>query len=265
MAERTGAGTVYQLDGPEGAPVVALIHGLGVNRQMWQWHLPALSARYRVLSYDLFGHGESAPSPREITLSVFADQLSELLDHLGIERCLVAGFSLGGMINRRFALDYPGRTAGLAILNSPHERNPEAQRLVEERAAQVAGGGSEATIEAALERWFTPGFRGERPEVLTLFREWRKGSDPESYAQSCMVLAASVKELIRPDPPVSTPALVMTCENDSGSTPAMSHAIAAEIAGAETIIVPRLQHLGLVEAPALFTEPLLQFLDRVFD
>ncbi len=54
MAERSGNGTVYELSGPEEAPVVVLIHGLGVNRQLWQWHEPALSARYRVLRYDLF-------------------------------------------------------------------------------------------------------------------------------------------------------------------------------------------------------------------
>ena len=54
----------------------------------------------------------------------------------------------------------------------------------------------------------------------------------------------------------------MTCENDSGSTPAMSHAIAAEIAGAEVQIVPTLQHLGLMEQPDLFSGPILEFLKK---
>jgi pimeloyl-ACP methyl ester carboxylesterase len=76
------------------------------------------------------------------------------------------------------------------------------------------------------------------------------------------VLAAGVTELIRPVPPITHPTLVMTCENDTGSTPAMSHAIASEIAGAETIIVPGLQHLGLLERPELFTGPTKDFLAR---
>ena len=54
----------------------------------------------------------------------------------------------------------------------------------------------------------------------------------------------------------------MTAENDSGSTPAMAHAIAAEIPGAQTVIVSHLQHLALVEEPSRFTEPLLRFLDE---
>ena len=262
MPARSRNGTAYDLTGPEDAPAVALIHGLGLNRQTWQWHLPALEERYRVLNYDLFGHGDSPPPPATSSLTVFSEQLCGLLDELGIEKCAVAGFSLGGMINRRFALDHPDRVSALAIMNSPHEREPEAQRLVEERAASVAGGGSDATIEQALQRWFTAEFRSEHPEVLDLVRSWRAGNDPTSYPESCMVLAAGVRELIRPQPPISAPTLVMTCQNDSGSTPDMSRAIAAEINGAETIIVPHLQHMGLVERPALFTDPLLDFLGR---
>jgi pimeloyl-ACP methyl ester carboxylesterase len=89
-------------------------------------------------------------------------------------------------------------------------------------------------------------------------------NDPVSYPQCCWVLATGVTELIRPQPPITVPTLVMTAENDSGSTPAMSHAIAAEIEGAETVIVPHLRHMALTEAPSKFTEPLLQFLAKVF-
>ena len=86
--------------------------------------------------------------------------------------------------------------------------------------------------------------------------------DAESYAQAAWVLANGVVELIAPDPAVRAQALVMTCENDTGSTPKMSHDIAAEIDGAEVIIVPELQHLGLMEKPALFTKPIVEFLQR---
>lgn len=261
MAATAGNGTVYDLSGPEEAPVVVLIHGLGLNRQVWQWHVPVLSARYRVLSYDLFGHGESAPPPATPSLTLFSTQLTELFDHLGIEAGAIVGFSLGGMINRRFALDHPQRTWALAILNSPHERSEEAQRAIEARAAKAAEGGSEATIDAAIERWFTPEFRAARPETIAMVRQWRMSNDPVSYPQSCAVLAKGVTELILPQPPIKLPTLVMTAENDSGSTPAMTHAIAAEIEGAQTIVVPGLRHMALTEAPALFTEPLLQFLD----
>ena len=64
-------GTAYELTGPEGAPMVVLIHGLGLNRACWRWTIPALADGYRVLSYDLFGHGQSAPPPETPSLSLF--------------------------------------------------------------------------------------------------------------------------------------------------------------------------------------------------
>ena len=69
-------------------------------------------------------------------------------------------------------------------------------------------------------------------------------------------------ELVCPQPPIAVPALVMTCVHDSGSTPAMSAQIAAEISGAELWIIDGLQHLGLVEDPAAFTGPILAFCER---
>ena len=255
-------GTSYELHGPEDAPVIALIHGLGLCKQLWTPHLDTLSQNFRVLDYDLYGHGESSPPPKEASLAVYAKQLADLLDHLKIEKAAVVGFSIGGMINRRFALDYPEKLSALAILNSPHNRGEEAQEMVEQRAEKVREQGATATMDEALKRWFTPEYlaNGEGPKLV---RNWREMVDTESYAQAAWVLANGVRELIAPQPPVTAQTLVMTCENDTGSTPKMSHDIAREIAGSETIIVSRLQHLGLMEDPDAFTKPVLKFLERV--
>ena len=254
-------GSRYEWTGPADAPAVALIHGLGLNRQVWEQYRPGLELNYRVLSYDLYGHGESAPPPRKPDLALFAQQLRELLDEAGVERAALVGFSLGGMINRRLAMDYPGRVAALVILNSPHERGVEAQRLVEQRALDSAAGGPGATLDATIERWFTPAFRAAQPGYIERVRGWVLANDAEVYALCRQVLAFGVTELIRPQPAITHPTLVMTCENDSGSTPAMSEAIAAEIDGARVVVVPGLQHMGLVEQPALFLDEILAFLD----
>ncbi|HBP72912.1 MAG TPA: 3-oxoadipate enol-lactonase, partial [Alphaproteobacteria bacterium] len=181
---------------------------------------------------------------------------------LDIASAVIVGFSIGGMINRRFAMDYPGRAAALVILNSPHDRGPQAQEQVEARAAAVRDEGRMATMDAALDRWFTPDFRQDTPSVMRLVREWREIVDPESYAAAAVVLAHGVRELVRPHPPISCLTLVVTCENDTGSTPSMSQAIGTEIDGAEVQIIGRLQHLGLIEDPAAFTVPILAFCER---
>ena len=255
-------GTAYNLIGLATAPVVVLIHGLGLTRQTWAGQLPLLAQHFHVLTYDLCGHGESALPTRMPSLNVLSDQLRDLMDHLILPRAALIGFSLGGMINRRFAMDHPDRVSALVILNSPHERSPEAQRLVEERASQ-SGAGPAATIEATLDRWFTPSFRSNHPEVVANVRASVLANDPGNFARHRQVLAHGVLELIRPNPPIMKPTLVMTCENDTGSTPDMSRAIASEIPGAQVRIIAAQQHLGLIEQPDLFTTPILNFLRQV--
>jgi pimeloyl-ACP methyl ester carboxylesterase len=260
--QRDPSGTAYDLKGPEGAPVVVLVHGLGLTRATWRDHVPILAENFRVLTYDLCGHGQSALPPSRPSLTVLSEQLRALLDHLRIPKAAIVGFSLGGMINRRFAMDYPDRAWSLVIQNSPHERDPATQKKVEDQAASADAGGPAATIDAALRRWFTPEFVEDQADIVGWVRHTVLANDPGSYAAHRYVLAAGVTELIRPEPPIIHPTLVMTCENDSGSTPAMSRAIASQIAGSECIIIPRLQHLGLLEEPQVFALQTRDFLLR---
>ncbi|MFT5259021.1 MAG: pimeloyl-ACP methyl ester carboxylesterase [Saprospiraceae bacterium] len=263
MLIKSSKGTAYKFSGLKNSPVVVLIHGLGLHHAIWDDYLLALETQFQVLSYDLLGHGASGPPPTLLDLSAFANQLKALLDELNIKRCAIVGFSLGGMINRRFAMDYPGRTWALAILNSPHERGPEAQTLVEKRATDTARGGPGANLNETIERWFTAEFRKGNDSYLEKIRAWVLANQAEYYAQSRLVLAKGVLELINPNIALAEPTLVISCENDSGSTPAMAHGIAAEIIGSQTHIVPNLQHMGLVEQPQQFINLLLAFLSSV--
>lgn len=258
----TPDGTCFHYEERPDAPVVVFIHGLGLTKDIWAEHLRFFQDRYSVLSYDLCGHGKSHLPTAPVDLSMLSRQLCTLLDHLQIERAAVVGFSLGGMINRRFALDYPDRLTALAILNSPHERSPSDQIAVEKRARDASDGGPEATIEATLARWFTDAFAGQSPDVVDWVRQTVLANDADNYAAHRWVLAAGVKELIRPHPALTCPTLVITSALDSGSTVAMAEAIAAEIDGAELLIIPECKHLGLIEQPDAFARPVRTFLDK---
>lgn len=253
-------GTAHEVTG-EGPPVV-LIHGLGLNRECWDWTVPALADRYRVVIYDLYGHGESAPPPEAPSLSMFAGQLADLMDHLKIERAAIVGFSLGGMIARRFAQDFSARAAALAILHSPHRRTPEAQAAIIARVEQAREDGPAATVEAALDRWFTEDYRAGNPEMMGRVRGWVLANDPAIYPKIYRVLAEGVAEIVAPDPPLSLPVLAMTGDEDYGNGPEMTRAIAAEIKGGEAVILAGLRHMALAESPQAVNAPLCDFLDR---
>tara|TARA_Y100000022_G_scaffold133471_1_gene115873 strand:- start:464 stop:1279 length:816 start_codon:yes stop_codon:yes gene_type:complete len=256
-------GTAYDVLQKADAPVVVLIHGLGLCRHMWRDHIADFASDYQVVSYDLLGHGDSAAPTAPTDLSLYAKQLCGLLDHLQIEKAALVGFSIGGMINRRFALDHANRLSALAILNSPHDRGDKAQAMVEARAAAVRSEGAMATMEAALERWFTDDYRTSYPDFMETVRVWRRQVDTQSYAEAAWVLATGVKELTRPTKRVNVPTIVITSENDSGSTPDMAATIAGEIDQVEICIVPELKHLGLIEQPQSFTLPVIEFFRKL--
>lgn len=262
MTALTPRGTAFESFG-SGSRVIALVHGLGLNRHSWQWQVPALAATHRVITYDLHGHGDSSVPPRTPSLGVFSEQLAELLDHLGIDRASVFGFSLGGMIARRFAMDHGDRLQALGILHSAHARDKAAHDAIQARVVQAAKDGPAATVEAALERWFTEGFRLSHPEMMDEVRRWILANRKEVYAPIYQVLVDGVTELVAPRPPITAPTLVMTGEEDYGNSPAMSRAIAAEITGSELVILPGLRHMALAEAPELFNARLSGFLAQV--
>ena len=258
---QTADGTACQLFGPDvtPAPPLVLIHGLGLNRAMWREQTPTLSHDRQVITYDLYGHGDS-PAPCEPpSLALFARQFAGVMAHFDLPHAIVAGFSLGGMIARRIAMDMPHLVSGLAILHSPHARTGVEQDAIQARVQQAEAAGPGATVEAALERWFTAGFHAANPAVMRDVRDWVLANDPAIYPAIYQVLVDGVAELIAPSPPIATPSLILTGAEDYGNNPAMSAAIAAEIAGASLVILPGLRHMAMLEAPDIFNRHLAKF------
>ncbi len=258
MSTREPGETVYELRGS--GPTVTLIHGLGLNRAMWQWQLPALVPHFKMLTYDLLWHGESGRPAGAPDLVMYSEQLLGVMDRCGIERAAIVGFSLGGMIARRFALDYPDRLWALAILNSAHDRTPAEREVILKRVRQAQGSDPSSTANAALERWFTADFRVANPGMMTLIREWIVANDPAVYPEIYRVLAEGDTEIAREIDRISCPTLVLTGEEDFGNSPDMAKKMAMLIPGARAEILPGLRHMALAESPQVFNELLVSFL-----
>ena len=252
--------TAFTIEG-DGPPVV-LIHGLGLERTMWSGQVPALIGRFRVVRYDLLGHGKSAKPRGAFEMADFVAQLDELLDGLALKRCAPVGFSLGGMIARAYAIARPERVDALVVLNSPHDRTDEERAAVRARAEQAATDGPAATVDAALQRWFTADFAAARPEVLERVRRAILANDPEVYPHAYRVLAEGDAALVEPIAGIRCPTLVVACEDDRGNSPAMAQAMAASIPGARAGIVSGLLHMGLVEDPDAINALIAPFLDK---
>jgi len=256
-------GTNFTFSGPNMAPVVVLIHGLGLNKDCWQWMIPDLKDSYRVLNYDLYGHGGSSDPATEPNLSLFSKQLKDLLDYCEIQKAVIIGFSLGGMVARRFAQDAPQKSQGMVILHSPHKRSNAAQAAILKRVDQARNMGPQSTVEAALERWFTDPFRQANPKLMNKIRQWVMANRKEVYHTIYKVLATGIDEIVKPNPALICPSLVITGDQDFGNGPEMAFAISAEIPGAKTLVLPALRHMALAESPKAVNKPIRDFLDSL--
>ena len=252
--------TAYDVYG-NGAPVI-LIHGLGLNRAMWQWQLPALQLQFQVVCYDLLGHGESPKPAGPYTMEQMVGQLDELMIDLHISRAALVGFSLGGLINRAFALAHPDKTTALVILNSAHARTAAQRDSIELRVRQAKESGPATTIDAALERWFSEDFARREPALLEQVRQWVVANDASVYPDLYRLLAEGDKGLETAISTIACPTLIVTGEEDHGNSPEMTQQMAALIPNARAEVLPGLRHMALAEDPATVNGLLVEFLQR---
>lgn len=243
-------------EGPEDAPVVVLSNSLGATRAMWDAQVPALAERYRVLSYDTRGHGESPTPGGAWSLDDLVDDVVALLDEVGAARAHVVGLSLGGMTAMRLAAREPARVRRLALLCTSASPDPGPYR---ERAEVVRRDGTTSIAPAVVSRWVTPDFAAAHPHEVARLEAMVAGADDEGYARCCEVLAALDLrgDLAR----ITAPTLVVSGAEDLALPPDHQRAIADGIAGAELQSVSPAAHLANVEQPLQVTGGLLGHLD----
>ncbi len=259
-------GTAVTVEG-SGPPVV-LIHGMGLNRHMWQWILDDLAVHFQVVRYDLSGHGDSGPPPADCTLLDLVAQLDGVLSGLGISNAILAGFSLGGTLAQAYALERPTTVSAIAVLNSTHRRDPAQRAAMRERLEISRRDGPAGTVDAAIERWFTDSFKERNPQVTDQIRQWMLANDPRDYATLYRVLVEGDDAILGDGRAladalvdIACPALILTGAEDANSTPEMARTMAASIPAGRCEIVPELRHMGLAEDPATFNAALIPFFE----
>jgi 3-oxoadipate enol-lactonase len=252
----TAVGVAYSVDGPAGAPVVVLSNSLGATRGMWGPQVPALAERYRVVTYDSRGHGESPAPAGPYSLDDLADDVVALLDEVGARRAHVVGLSIGGMVGMRLAARDPDRVDRLAVLCT--SAKPEPQGFLD-RAVAVRSGGTAPIAPTVVGRWLTPAYAAEHPDLVARLEAMIAGADDEGYAACCEVVAGV--DLREDLGRITAPTLVVSGADDAALPPEHQRLIADRIAGAELLTVAPAAHLANLERTLEVTGALLAHLD----
>ena len=247
----------YRLQG-NGPRQLVCIHGVGSYLDAWQGTINALDDGFRVLTFDLRGHGESSKVRGRYEIDDFVGDTLALADHVGFTRFSLAGFSLGGLIAQRLALTHPERLKKLALLSTVAGRTPEERTRVLERLAALQAGDRGTHYDASLSRWLTEDFQEKHPALVAELRRRNALNDPACYAAAYRVLAETdFGGLIDQ---IAVPTLIMTGENDLGSNPRMARYMAERIRLAQLVILPGLRHSLLNEVPDVVATLLCSFL-----
>jgi len=251
-----GLRVYYRLDGGDHQPVLILSHSLGQDHGMWDPQMPDLARHFRVLRYDLRGHGASDSPPQDATIERLGRDVLGMADALGIERFAWCGLSIGGMIGQWLAASAPERLTHAVLTNtSSHFPDPS---LMEARRRKVLEAGMPAIREMVMQRFFSPEVLTARPPHVVSSEHVLLATDPKGYA-AC---AAAVRDLDTRSllPKIKIPVLIISGDHDV-STPWAGHgdAIAAAIPRARVVHLPA-AHLSNLERPRSFGAALLEFL-----
>jgi 3-oxoadipate enol-lactonase len=251
----------YSLHGDQNRPAVVLSHALATSMEIWGYQLPLLAHRFRVLLYDLPGHGASAARGDFYTLEELASDVAALLDHLQIPRAAFVGLSIGGMIGQVFALRYPDKLSGLVLCSTSSRTEQQGKATLDDRINKVRAEGIEGQVDSTLARWFSSRFIQEAPATVAWVSDLILATSVDGYvgcgrAVQGLDLTDSLFKMM-----VKT--LIVPGEYDLGFPEKVSRTIQQKIANSELILLKGAVHLGNVEQALSFNEILLDFLGRI--
>jgi pimeloyl-ACP methyl ester carboxylesterase len=243
-------------------PPVVLLHGFPFNRSMWREQAAALSDRYRVVTPDLRGHGETtATGEMLVTMNEMAQDVAALMDHLRIERAALGGLSMGGYVSFAFYRRFPLRVRTCILADTrPHADTEEARANRELQAQKALEEGMEAIADIMLPKLLTAQTLLERPETVARVREMITGNRPEGAAAALrgMALRDDHTYLLER---IIAPTLIIAGSEDEITPLADAELMRREIRGSQLKIIEGAGHLSSIEQPEQFNRALREFLD----
>ena len=260
-------GTTYLIGGepdPERAcACLVLIHGVGLNKEVWLAQVEVFSREYQVISYDLLGHGDSPLPSSKPCLEEYTAQLAELLDHLNISKAHIIGHSMGALISVAFALEYTTAVCSVIAMNIVYKRDATQRNAVQDRARAVLQSGQISGIELALQRWFENESGDASQQKIARIRQWMEQVDPAGYGRSYQLFASTDRAFTGRLSALRNPILYLTGSLDSNSTPLMSQKMAAETPNGQVVVIENEAHMMAYIHPEMVNQIIGQFLDEV--
>lgn len=244
-------------------PTVLFSHGLLYSLRMWDAQITPLRTRFRCVAYDHRGQGESEAPTTGLDMDTLTEDAAALIASLQLGPVHFIGMSMGGFVGMRLAARRPELVRSLVLIDTsggpePPENLPRYRRL--EWVARWFGtrpvlGRVQAIMHGASAR--------RDPARAVALRTWRDHLlKVDARAMIRAVEGVLQREPATPLlPAIRCPTLVMVGEEDVATVPARAEELAAAIAGARLVRIPRAGHMSPIDAPEAVTAELRSFLE----
>ncbi|HEV7857365.1 MAG TPA: alpha/beta fold hydrolase [Pyrinomonadaceae bacterium] len=246
-------------------PPLVLLHGFPFNRSMWREQAEALSTRYRVITPDLRGLGETtaADGDEPATMHRMAQDVTALMEHLGIARAAIGGLSMGGYVALALVHKFRLRVRALILADTRPQADTDEARAVREQQAQKAlAEGMDSLADAMLPKLLAPSTLSEQPLIVERVRRMMTSTSAEGAASALRGMAArSDRTFFLPD--IIAPTLIIVGSEDRITPLADAELMRREIRGSRLEVIEGAGHVSNLERPMQFNYALKDFLDAL--
>ena len=259
VVEANGIYLNLRRDGTRGGPAVVFANSLGTDLRLWDDTVAALPPEFDAVRYDKRGHGlSSAPAP-PYTMADHARDLVGLLDAQGIDRAVVCGISVGGMIALQAALDAPERIGGLVLMDTGHKIGTADGW--QQRIDTVMADGLGELADNIILGWLSEAYRARNPGAAQAWRNMvARTPASHGYAGTCAALRDT--DLTPRLSEVRQPALVLCGSDDPSTPPALNRELAELLPSARYQEIAQTKHLPCIEKPAEVARLIAQFVQE---
>ena len=231
-------GTYYQLNEVAGTTPIVFIHGVGLSLEIWKPQRDFFK-NHSTIVYDLYGHGRTT-SADAITFDKFSDQIDGLMQYLKYPSCHLIGFSLGGLIAAHYASTRSKKINKLILFGTIYGRSAEQQQEAIKRYENVSK--EYFDIPKQLSRWFNEDYLSKNPNESQLVSTILENNDHQEFLKSYKLFSHFEDNMILFNQ-ISAPTLIVTGENEVGSTPEMSKKIGEIVKNSKVEIIPDGKHM----------------------
>jgi len=235
---------------------MVFIHGVGLDNTMWMPQKEYFKNN-QMIFYDLLNHGKTKKGYTELNFYDFTYQLKDLLNYLNIKKCNLVGFSIGALIAQHFAEQFFDKVNKLIVIGSIYKRTDEQINTVKNRFKITSEGKS---IENdSISRWFNTEYLQQNPDVYDFFLKILQKKKNIDFLPAYKIFVEA-DDYFLDFSKLIMPTLIMTGENEVGSTPKMSKMLNKKIKNSKLYIVPKAKHMATFETADLVNIEISKFL-----